>query len=104
MLAPLKITLDANYVAHRLTDAEAAEFRASGITGFHQAYGLGGPDAKSQALEYLAGWQGFAGRNSHVFTLVDGVADLARAKAAKKCAVIMGTPNAQHFTKSGRTS
>src|SRR3546814_3134113 len=33
MLAPLKITLDANYVAHRLTDAEAAEFRASGITG-----------------------------------------------------------------------
>src|SRR3546814_21064487 len=65
MLAPLKITLDENYVAHRLTDAEAAEFKASGITGFHNAYGLGGPDAKRQALEFLAGWQGFAGRNSH---------------------------------------
>ena len=97
MLAPLKITLDANYVAHRLTDAEAAEFRASGITGFHNAYGLGGPDAKRQALEFLAGWQGFAGRNSHVFTLVDGVADLDRAKAEKKCAVIMGIQNAEQF-------
>ena len=97
MLAPLKITLSADYVAHRLTDAEAAEFRASGITGFHNAYGLGGPDAKQQALTFLAGWQGFAGRNSHVFTLVDNAADLDRAKADRKCAVIMGIQNAEHF-------
>ena len=97
MLAPLKITLDENYVAHRLTEAEAAEFRASGITGFHNAFGLGGPDAKAQALEYLAAWQGFAGRNSHVFTLVDTAADLDRAKADGKCAVIMGIQNAEHF-------
>ena len=99
MLAPLKITMSEDYVAHRLTDAEAAEFKASGITGFHNAYGLGGPDAKEQALAFLAGWQGFAGRNSHVFTLVDGVADLDRAKADKKCAVIMGIQNAEHFEK-----
>ena len=99
MLAPLKITLSADYITHRLTDAEAAEFKASGITGFHNAYGLGGPDAKEQALTFLAGWQGFAGRNSHVFTLVDGVADLDRAKADKKCAVIMGIQNAEHFEK-----
>jgi membrane dipeptidase len=97
MLAPLKITLDENYVAHRLTEAEAAEFRASGITGFHNAFGLGGPDAKAQALEYLAAWQGFAGRNSHVFTLVDTAADLDRAKADGKSAVIMGIQNAEHF-------
>lgn len=99
MLAPLKITLSADYITHRLTDAEALEFKASGITGFHNAYGLGGPDAKEQALTFLAGWQGFAGRNSHVFTLVDGVADLDRAKADKKCAVIMGIQNAEHFEK-----
>jgi membrane dipeptidase len=97
MLAPLKITMSPDYVAHRLTDAEAAEFLNSGITGFHNAYGLGGPDAKEQALTFLAGWQGFAGRNSHVFTLVDGVADLDRAKADKKCAVIMGIQNAEQF-------
>ncbi|NYF31644.1 MULTISPECIES: dipeptidase [Sphingopyxis] len=97
MLAPLKITLEEDYVAHRLTDAEAAEFKASGITGFHNAYGLGGPDAKQQALTFLAGWQGFAGRNSHVFTLVDTAADLDRAKSEGKCAVIMGIQNAEHF-------
>lgn len=97
MLAPLKITLSEDYVAHRLTDEEAAEFRGSGITGFHNAYGLGGPEVRSQALEFLAGWQGFAGRNSHVFTLVDTAADLDRAKKDGKCAVIMGIQNAEHF-------
>src|SRR3546814_10732254 len=61
------------------------------------AYGLGGPDAKRQTLEFLAGWQGFAGRNSEVFTLVDTAADLDRAKADGKCAVIMGIQNAEHF-------
>ncbi|MDZ3833338.1 MAG: membrane dipeptidase [Sphingopyxis sp.] len=99
MLAPLKITLDGNYVAHRLTDAEAEEFRRSGITGFHNAYGIGGPGAKGQALEFMAGWQGFAGRNSHVFTLVDTVEDLDRAKEDRKCAVIMGIQNAEQFEK-----
>lgn len=97
MLAPLKITMSPAYIAHRLTDAEAAEFRTSGITGFHNSYGLGGPDAKAQALEYMAGWQGFAGRNSHVFTLVDTVDDLDRAKKDGKCAVIMGIQNADQF-------
>ncbi|WP_447762921.1 dipeptidase [Sphingopyxis panaciterrae] len=97
MLAPLKITMSEDYIAHRLTDEEAAEFRTSGITGFHNAYGLGGPDAKQQALTFLAGWQGFAGRNSHVFTLVDGVADLDQAKKDGKCAVIMGIQNAEQF-------
>lgn len=97
MLAPLKITLSPDYISHRLTDAEAAEFRGSGITGFHNAYGLGGPNAKAQTMEYLAGWQGFAGRNSHVFTLVDGAADLDRAKRDGKCAVIMGIQNADQF-------
>ena len=99
MLAPLKITMSPDYVAHRLTDAEAAEFRSSGITGFHNAYGLGGPDARAQGLEFLAGWQGFAGRNSHVFTLVDTVDDLDRAKVDRKCAVIMGIQNAEQFEK-----
>ncbi len=97
MLAPLKIALSPEIVAHRLTDAEAAEFRGSGITGFHNAYGLGGPDAYTDSLAYLAGWQGFAGRNSHVFTLVDSAADLDRAKKDGKCAVIMGIQNAEQF-------
>src|SRR3546814_16326908 len=61
------------------------------------AYGLGGPDAKRQTLEFLAGWQGFAGRNSDVFTLVDTAADLARATADGNFAVTMGLQTAEHF-------
>ena len=99
MLAPLKLTMAETYFAHRLTDAEAAEFRASGITGFHNSYGLGGPDARTRSLEYMAGWQGFAGRNSHVFTLVDTAEDLDRAKRDGKSAVIMGLQNAEQFER-----
>src|SRR3546814_14671655 len=53
MLAPLKITMSPAYVAHRLTDAEAAEFRASGITGFPQASGLGGQIGRASCRERL---------------------------------------------------
>lgn len=97
MLAPLKISLTPDAYTRRLSDAEKAEFRASGITGFHSAWGLGGPDAFAQALENLAAWQGFVGRNSDVFTLVGEVADLDRAKAKGLAAVIMGIQNAEHF-------
>ena len=97
MLAPLKITLRPDYFATTLSDAEKAEFRTSGITAFHHSYGLGGPDAFPDALEYLAGWQGFVGRHADLFTLVGEAADLDRAKAAGKCAVIMGIQNADHF-------
>ncbi len=69
MLAPLKITMAPDYIAHRLSDAEAAEL----------------------------GWQGFVGRNGHVFSLVDTVDDLDSAKAMRKCAVIMGIQNADQF-------
>ena len=48
-------------------------------------------------MEYMAGWQGFVGRNGHVFSLVDTVDDLDHAKAMRKCAVIMGIQNADQF-------
>jgi hypothetical protein len=55
-------------------------FRGCGITGFHNSIGLGGPTAQEDALEYLAAWQGFAGRNADVFSLVgeSGVSAAAR--------------------------
>lgn len=97
MLAPLKISLTPDAYTRRLTDAEKAEFRASGITGFHSAWGLGGPDAFTLALEHLAAWSGFVGRNSDVFTLVGEADDLDRAKARGLAAVILGIQNAEHF-------
>lgn len=97
MLAPLKIDFRPEYYAAPLSEKDAADFRASGITGFHNAVGVGGPDARSAVLAWMSAWQGFAGRNSHVFSLVGLAADLDRAKREGKCAVIMGLQNSDHF-------
>lgn len=97
MLAPLKIDFSPEAFARQLGADELAMFRASGITAFHSAMGLQGPDAHAQALAYLAAWQGFVGRHSEAFCIAGTAADLDRAKATGKAAVIMGVQNAEHF-------
>lgn len=97
MLAPLKLDFRPEVPASPISTADEAMFRASGITAFHNALGIGGPKAVEHTLSYLAAWQGFAGRNSQLFSLVGQVEDLERAKAARKIAVIMGVQNAEHF-------
>ncbi|HMN46489.1 MAG TPA: membrane dipeptidase [Povalibacter sp.] len=99
MLAPLKIDFRPEAYAGRISEADEAAFRASGITGFHNAIGTGGPNVVEETLEFIAGWQGFAARNSHLFTLVGTAADLDRAKTERKIAVITGVQNAEHFVR-----
>lgn len=99
MLGPLKISMGPDFYARPLSDKDAAEFRASGITGFHHSVGLGGPDAREDALAFLAIWGNYVARNSHVFTAVDKAADIVRAKRDGRCAVIMGLQNADQFEK-----
>lgn len=83
--------------AHRLTPSKAAEFRSSGITAFHNAFGFGGPNVREDVLVFMGAWQGFVGRNADLFTQVDKVEDLDRAKADRKIAVITGVQNSEHF-------
>lgn len=97
MLAPLKIEFGPEFYARPLSEQDAADFRASGITGFHHSIGIGGPTARDQALTFFGNYGNFVARNSHVFTAVDKVADIVRAKRDGKCAVIMGLQNADHF-------
>ncbi|MEO5629424.1 MAG: membrane dipeptidase [Thermomonas sp.] len=96
MLAPLSLG-DKEYAAHRISESDADMFRGSGITGFHAAYGIGGPSAYVDTLSFLAAWQGFVGRNTDLFCLVDKAADFDRAKASGKVAVMMGVQNAEQF-------
>lgn len=93
------INLDSRPEAYALpiSEPEIEMFRASGITVFHDAMGLGGPEAVERVLTFLAAWQGYAGRNSDLFSLVGRAEDLDRAKAQRKVAVIMGVQNAEHF-------
>jgi membrane dipeptidase len=97
MLAPLKLDFRPEAYALPLTDSEAAMFRTCGITGFHNSVGVGGASAYEDALQFIAAWSGFAGRNSHVFSLVGRADDLDAAKAKQKIAVIMGLQNADEF-------
>jgi membrane dipeptidase len=94
MLAPLKLDFNPEAFSLPLTEAEAAMFRASGITGFHNSVGV---DSYDEALQFVAAWSGFCGRNADVFSLVGRVDDLDKAKKQGKVAVIMGLQNASEF-------
>lgn len=100
MLAPLKIEVTPEFFTAPLGAKDTGEFRSSGITAFHHAFGIGGPAAHEQALEYLAIWGNFVARNGDVFVGVDKAADIVRAKRQGKCAVIMGLQNADEFEKA----
>lgn len=97
MLGVLKIDFTPEAYASPISDEAAVQFLTSGINVFHNSIGTGGPGAVEDSLEFLAAWQGYAGRNSHVFTLVGRASDLDRAKADKRVAVIMGLQNSEHF-------
>ena len=58
MLAVLVIDFRPEAYAGTLTEQQEAMFRASGITGFHNSIGTGGPQAVEQTLMFLAAWQG----------------------------------------------
>src|SRR5450631_2129932 len=97
VLGPLKLDFRPEAYATPLSEAEAAMFRSSGITAFHNSTGVGGATAYDDALQFIAAWSGFAGRNSDVFSLVGRAEDIDHAKAQKKIAVIIGLQNADEF-------
>lgn len=97
MLGPLTLDLSSGAFAKPLSAQAVRDFRASGITGFHNSFGIGGPDAYAEVLAFLAGWQGFAGRHPDVFALIGSGADLDNAKATGRIGVIMGVQDADHF-------
>ncbi|HEX7914769.1 dipeptidase [Rudaea sp.] len=94
MLAPLKLDFNPEAFSLPLGEADAEMFRNCGITAFHNSVGVGSYD---EALQFIAAWSGFAGRNSEVFSLVGRVDDIDRAKAKRKIAVVMGLQNADQF-------
>ncbi|MHB9881136.1 dipeptidase [Pacificimonas sp. ICDLI1SI03] len=97
MLAPLNLSADSDFVIQPISDQMRSEFLNSGINAWHAATGVGGPDAYTDVLAYLARWQGFAGRNSDLFALIGTMDDLERAKADGRIGIIMGLQNSEHF-------
>ncbi|AQR73785.1 dipeptidase [Sphingomonas sp. LM7] len=97
MLEVLKIDDRPQFYGAPMTAQDEADFRACGITGFHHSIGIMGPTAREDTLTFLALTQGYVGRASHLFTIVDKAADLDRAKKDGKIAIILGLQNSEHF-------
>ncbi len=97
MLAPLHMDFSPDANTKPPSEQVIANYKASGITGCHNAFGLGGPNAYTNALRYFANWQGYAGRSPDVFALIGTMAELEHAKATDRIGVIMGVQNADHF-------
>ncbi|MDT9600087.1 dipeptidase [Sphingosinicella rhizophila] len=97
MLAVLRMDFAPDVHARPMTPTEIADWRASGINVLHNAIGIGGRDARTETLEFIAAWSGFVGRNAGLFSLIGTVADMDRAKAEKKIGVIIGLQNSEHF-------
>ncbi|NIJ38898.1 membrane dipeptidase [Sphingopyxis panaciterrae] len=95
MLHPIKI----DEGPAPMTDKLAEEYRTSGLNAILQGVGIRDPEARDQVLSYYALWGHYVQVNSHVFTGVDKMADIVRAKRDGKVAVIMGMQNADHFQK-----
>ncbi|MDT8759595.1 dipeptidase [Sphingomonas psychrotolerans] len=97
MLGALKIDESPQFYGAPLSAQDEADWRACGIGAIHHASGMGGPNARTDTLEWIALSQGYIARASHLFTLVDKAADLDRAKKQGKIAVILGLQNSEHF-------
>lgn len=93
MLHPIKI----DEAPTPMTEKLAADYRSSGISAILHGVGLGGTDARDLVLSFYAMWGHYVQVNSHVFTGVDKMADILRAKRDGKVAVIMGMQNSDHF-------
>lgn len=84
------MTLDFNKQAKWFADPESFQpadvqpYLDSGINVFHQAVGLGGPNAYESALQYVARWNGFIANYGEHFMRIDSTADLKRVKKSKR--------------------
>lgn len=74
-------------------------FKQSSINVFHIAIGTGGPDAYSETLQFLSGYNTFLARHDAWFQRVETPARLDGVKATGKVGVMLGVQNSEHFRK-----
>jgi membrane dipeptidase len=77
--------------------AELQRFLDSGISVFHIATGVGGTDAYTNVLTFLALWNGFLAHHHDSLMRIDSPESLEGVKASKKIGVLLGIQNSQHF-------
>jgi len=79
------------------TQKDIDKVLGSGIDVFHSALGIGGPEAYTEVLRYLAGWNGFIAEHERNFMRIDSPDDFVRQSETGKAGIILGLQNADHF-------
>ncbi len=101
MLSPLTINFQKleGWLTKRngFGDAEWGEVAASGITAFHIAVGLGGPDAYQSSYRYLSLHNSFIANHDDRFIRIENAADFDRAKRTRRAGLVLGLQNSEHF-------
>lgn len=98
MLSPFKLGSTTWFTRpESFTAANLQRFRDSGIDVFHIATGVGGADAYTNVLRFLAGWNGFLAHHHASLMRVDTPAALDAVRTSGKVGVILGIQNSQHF-------
>jgi membrane dipeptidase len=101
MLGPLTVD-DAKERAWLLrprafTEADQDRFSRSGIRVFHNAVGIGGPDAYETVLSYVSALNGFVAEHDRHWMRVDSGEDFMRLRETGRLGLIIGLQNSEHF-------
>lgn len=80
-----------------LADGQVAKLQSMGINVFHPAVGIGGPNARPQALRFVAAHNARIANRPDLYSRIDSAADLEAARSSGKLGVIIGIQNSDHF-------
>jgi membrane dipeptidase len=80
-----------------MREEERQWFRDCGIRVFHHSFGIGGPEAHTEALQYFAAVNGFVARYSDQFVRISSARDIDGLKKSGKIGILPGLQNADQF-------
>lgn len=103
MLAPLWISPSKTFKMLGNPDNFTADdfkpYKESGISVFHCSIGIGGPDAYTDCLKYIASHNSLIARHDDWFMRVDTPARLDAVKSSGKVGILIGLQDSDHFRK-----
>ncbi len=80
------------------TRDELLAIKQSGIDVFHPAFGIGGPGAQLDAMNFMAVYNGLISQYPDLLMRIDSASDLDEVKVNDKIGIILGVQNSAHFT------
>lgn len=102
MLGPLTISgrwQEWSRAPESITEAAFQRYRDSGINVFHHAFGIGGPTAYDQGVNFFGMVNALIAGADQYFMRIDSAADFRRVKASGKFGILPGLQNSEQFRR-----